>query len=328
MAWYIAVSLLGLAATALLTLWVRNRKQEQTLKEALTTARHANLMKEEFLAIMSHELRTPLTAILGYTELMLDGIGGPMSEECTDMLERVDTSSKHLLSLIEQILDISKARRGKLFPNYTRIDVKTLISRTAIIAHSMAERKGIQLYINVPADPVECDLDPGKFRQILLNLLGNAVKFTDAGSVTIELRATQNNIAMCIRDTGIGISPEDCDKIFDPFYRVDGGFARRREGAGLGLTITRELVECLEGTIRVRSEQGAGSEFEVQLPRYHDGSSTPDSLANNQIHLMVTQDGLAENGQSGSGSKGLGKLERDHGSLKAPEVTLHTNMAC
>lgn len=328
---------LVLLCTGLFGLVIRLKRKDKQLREALASLVSAALMKDEFLAVMSHELRTPLTAVIGYSELMLEGIGGEPTEEQKDMLERIGTSSKHLMTLIQQVLDLSRAQHGRLIANPTRVDVKTLTAHTAMITGANATRKGLQFFVNVPNDPIFCETDSGKFRQILLNLIGNAIKFTENGSVTIQLRATDQHLVLSIRDTGIGIPLDLQDRIFEPFFRVDGGLTRRRDGAGLGLAITHELVDLLEGTIKVKSTPGEGSEFEVRLPRrardfilpVEETSTAPEAADQHKLELVVPLRDGAGRGDAEPTLAEVGQLERDGGSYDTltPDVGLRANLA-
>ena len=238
------------------------------LEDAYKTALRASGAKDEFMAVMSHELRTPLTAVMGYAELMLDGCAGDCNEKQKAWLVAIGHSSKHLLSLIEQVLDITRAEKGKLECQVERTDASDLLRRTANILKPLADKKGLDLWINVPKTRMLVETDIGKLRQVIVNLVGNAIKFTEKGAVTVELTGTQTKLQLTVRDTGIGISEEDLVQIFEPFYQGgESAYNRSKEGAGLGLTICRDIVQLLGGTIEVRSTVGEGSMFVVTLPR-------------------------------------------------------------
>jgi signal transduction histidine kinase len=320
---------LFLLCIGLFGLVIRLKRKDKQLQEAFQSLVGASLMKDEFLAVMSHELRTPLTAVIGYSELMLEGIGGATTVEQQDMLQRIDIASKHLMTLIQQVLDLSRAQHGKLIPNYARVDVRTLTSHTAMIASAMASRKGLQFFVNVPADQVLCDVDPGKYRQILLNLIGNAVKFTDEGSITVQLRPTNNCVVLSVHDTGIGIPADLQDRIFEPFFRVDGGLTRAKDGAGLGLAIVRTLVDVMNGSIKVRSVAGEGSEFEIRIPRYcasdEEMSPAPEPVSEHKLELIVPMRGDGGQQEAGPARANITQLCTDAGSTDAYPM-LSTNI--
>lgn len=262
----------GAVLIGLLVLYAKAyRKQQQDAvraEEAYKTILGVNQLKDDFLAVMSHELRTPLTAIMGYTELLIDGVVGSLTEPQQDMLVRIDESSKHLLNLIQQVLDIHKGERGAIVADYASVNLTDLVKHNVTLLGPLSDKKGLTVYCNVPNTPVWGDTDISKLRQILINLIGNAVKFTEDGSVTVELRYSNTHIKLCVSDTGPGIPLQHQTQIFLPFFQQDGGKNRSKEGAGLGLAITRELVKTLHGTITVESEVGEGATFCVELPRY------------------------------------------------------------
>lgn len=263
-----AMSLLGAVLTH------SHRVQHETaarLEEAYKEVKLSAGAKGDFLAVMSHEIRTPLTAVMGYTELLIDGCIGKTTVEQQETLLRIDESSKHLLSLIQQVLDISLAEKGHLDLQVERCDVCDLIKRTVSIMDQMAKKKGLTVHVNLPHQRCLADTDIGKLRQVIINLVGNAIKFTNTGSVTIELGYNNTHFTLQVRDTGIGIREEDHTRVFEPFYQGEGTiYNRSREGAGLGLTISREIVLLLQGTIDCRSKVGEGSVFSIKLPRVTD----------------------------------------------------------
>jgi signal transduction histidine kinase len=226
----------------------------------------ANRAKSDFLAVMSHELRTPLQAIIGYTELLADGITGPVTEAQHEQLARVQASGRHLLALIDELLTFSRIDAGKEPVRIERLDVCALARETVVLIEPTAEAKGIGIMATVPHETCEMESDPTKVRQILLNLLSNAVKFTSDGEVTLTVRTDAHRMAFEVRDTGIGIAPENLDRIFDPFWQVEHARAKRVSGTGLGLAVTRQLARLLGGDITVQSTPGRGSTFTVWLP--------------------------------------------------------------
>jgi signal transduction histidine kinase len=251
---------------------VRERTAELELKQSQIIAANVELerasrLKSEFLANMSHELRTPLNAVNGFSELLLEEMHGPLVPKQRRYVENILTSGKHLLQLINDILDLSKIEAGRMELRIEEFSLKQTIENAASVIQPLAQKKGLAVEVTIdPAiDPVH--LDPGKTKQILYNLMSNAVKFTDSGKISIEAaRPTADSVEIVVADTGIGIRPEDQGRIFREFEQVDGSHARKYEGTGLGLALTRRLVELQGGAIRVESEIGRGSRFVVRLP--------------------------------------------------------------
>ncbi|MGD9879936.1 MAG: GAF domain-containing protein [Reyranella sp.] len=226
----------------------------------------ASQHKSQFLANMSHELRTPLNAILGYTEMMVDGLYGPVGEKAQGVLERVQSNGKHLLGLINDVLDLSKIEAGQLvlaMEHYSAADmVATVLSAT----ESLARAKGLELASTVPPDLPMGIGDARRLAQVLLNLVGNAIKFTDQGKVEIRVARVGDRFEIAVVDTGLGIAPDDQKRIFDEFQQVDNTSTRKKGGTGLGLSISRRIVELHGGRITVESEVGKGSTFTIALP--------------------------------------------------------------
>jgi PAS domain S-box-containing protein len=241
---------------------VTERKRfEQTLFEA-------NRMKSVFLANMSHELRTPLNGIIGFSELLYDGKAGPLNEQQKDFLNDILNSGRHLLQLINDVLDLSKVEAGKmeLFPETFALP-QAVEEVCSVIAH-MAQRKRIAIQQRLDDAVATVTLDRQRFKQVLFNLLSNAVKFTDDGGLVgihVEPLDAQR-LRLEVRDTGIGIQPSELGRLFHEFQQVDSGAARRHQGTGLGLALTRKLVEFQQGSIAVQSQPGQGSTFTVILP--------------------------------------------------------------
>lgn len=242
---------------------VTDRKRfEQTLFEA-------NRMKSVFLANMSHELRTPLNGIIGFSELLYDGKVGPLNEQQKDFLNDILSSGRHLLQLINDVLDLSKVEAGKmeLFPETFALP-QAVEEVCSVIAH-LAQRKRIAIQQRLDDAVATVTLDRQRFKQVLFNLLSNAVKFTDDGGLVgihVEPLDAQR-LRLEVRDTGIGIQPSELGRLFHEFQQVDSGAARRHQGTGLGLALTRKLVEFQQGSIAVQSQPGQGSTFTVILPR-------------------------------------------------------------
>jgi len=227
----------------------------------------ASRHKSEFLANMSHELRTPLNAIIGFSEVLQSGMAGPLDEKQREFVGDIRDSGKHLLSLINDILDLSKIEAGKMELDVARFDLRSAIDNAMTLVRGRADRHGVHLEANVASDVTDYEGDERKFKQIVLNLLTNAVKFTPEGG-TVSLAAARSNGAyeVSVKDTGIGIAAEDQEKIFEEFQQVGVASARKAEGTGLGLTLTRRLVELHGGRIRVASAPGQGSTFTFTLP--------------------------------------------------------------
>jgi len=245
-----------------------SEQQRAEAESARREAVDASQAKSDFLAVMSHELRTPLNAILGFSSLMIDGITGPVNEQQRMQLARIKSGGQHLLSLIDEILSLSRleARREEVHVEHG--DVSAVARETAALAEPMAALKGLALVTSIPAGPCECRTDFTKLRQILLNLLSNAIKFTNEGIVTLEVRVDAAEMLFTVNDTGIGIAPEHRARIFEPFYQVEMSKARRVAGTGLGLSVTRHLARLLGGDVNLCEPKTTGCTFEVRLPRY------------------------------------------------------------
>jgi len=244
---------------------VKERTAE--LEIAKDRAEAADRIKSAFLATMSHELRTPLNSIIGFTGILLQGIVGPLNDEQKKQLGMVRGSAQHLLSLINDVLDISKIEAGQLRMTDEPFDLREALEKTVASARPLAEKKGLALSCAVSDGIDRITADRRRVEQVLLNLISNAVKFTERGSVTVECRSDGDQVRISVTDTGIGIRPEDRETIFQAFRQVDSGVNRRYEGTGLGLPISRRLVELMGGRIEIESEWGSGSTFSFSLPR-------------------------------------------------------------
>ena len=236
------------------------------LLQAKQAAEAADLLKSAFLATMSHELRTPLNSIIGFTGIMLMGMVGSLNQEQEKQLMMVQNSACHLLELINDVLDISKIEAGQIDLAWEPFDMRVAIENSLKKVAPMAEKKGLALTSVIAPSVGQVIGDRRKVEQILINLLGNAVKFTERGEVRIESKVDDDWLVMQVIDTGIGISQKDMDTLFKPFRQVDTGISRQYEGTGLGLSICKRLVEAMGGRITVESDKGRGSIFTFTLP--------------------------------------------------------------
>lgn len=245
------------------------------LERANRELRELDKLKSTFLANMSHELRTPMNAIIGYTELLIDRVDGPINEEQEKSLKRVVANAKHLLQLINDVLDVSKIEAGKIELEPKELDLKWLIDSVMPTFEPQIKQKGLTLTIHIDESLPLIYGDEDKVRQVLINLLSNAVKFTQKGGITITTRPSERGIKpqeqpifveVCIEDTGIGIKEEDIGKIFDKFVQADLSTKRQYEGTGLGLSIARGLVALHKGVIWATSKYGEGSKFCFTIP--------------------------------------------------------------
>lgn len=251
------------------------------LQEELTAARQAvaltekqlkeaDKLKSEFIATVSHELRTPLNSIIGFAKLLLNQKLGPLNEvQHTDLLV-IYNSAQHLLSLVNDILDLSKIEAGKMRLDREWVSIEEIIVGVIASMYILIEGKPIELREEIEANLPRVYVDRGRIRQVVLNILSNAAKFTDAGSITMRVHRLNGEgrefVAFGIKDTGIGIAPEDMDKVFEAFRQIDSSVARRAEGTGLGMPISRRLVELHGGELWVESQVGQGSTFYFTIP--------------------------------------------------------------
>jgi signal transduction histidine kinase len=234
---------------------------------ARAEAESANGAKSDFLAVMSHELRTPLAAIMGYQELLADGITGPITEAQGQQLGRIKASARHLLSLIDEILTFTRLDAGRETVVAETFELDRILTDACEIVEPLAEARKLELRIVSPGPGITVDSDATKVRQILVNLLSNAIKFTETGSVTAEAAVRGSSFVLRVIDTGIGIQHDNIHRIFDPFWQVEQKATRRATGTGLGLTVTKRLANLLGGDVDVSSTPGEGTTFTVTLPR-------------------------------------------------------------
>lgn len=251
-----------------LNLRLEERVAERTadLAVAKDLAEAADRVKSAFLATMSHELRTPLNSIIGFTGILLQELAGPLNDEQRKQLEMVRDSSRHLLELINDVLDISKIEAGQLEIHKTEFALAESVRKVSGLIRPLAESKKLSLLTLCPDNIGMVKSDRRRVEQIMLNLLNNAVKFTDKGFVRLTAERDAASVNISVSDTGIGIAPSEIHNLFRPFKQIDTGLARLHEGTGLGLAICRRLADLLGGDINVTSESGKGSVFKFTLP--------------------------------------------------------------
>lgn len=249
------------------------RKSEEALNRSMgelvkakQRAEEADRVKSAFLATMSHELRTPLNSIIGFSGVMATKLSGPLNPEQEKQIGLVRSSAEHLLAVINDVLDISKIEAGPLELSMETFPLSDSIQKVVESIRPMAETKSLSLSAEIDDSVGKIRSDRRRLEQILLNIVGNAVKFTPNGEVAVSCRRDHNSYTIQVSDTGIGIRPEDMQKLFMPFLQVDTGLTREHEGTGLGLPIAKGLVERLGGTIGVESQPGRGATFTVSLP--------------------------------------------------------------
>jgi signal transduction histidine kinase len=234
---------------------------------ARSEAESASRSKSDFVATISHELRTPLNAILGYASLLTEGIPDPPTEQQRVHLGRVSASARHLLGLIDELLALSRLEAGREVVAPREIVVADALDEAAVMVEPLASARKLSFEVHRPDASLMIETDPGKLRQILLNLLTNAVKFTDRGGVWFGAAPVDDRVCFYVKDTGIGIAPEHQGRIFESFWQVEQSMTRRVGGAGLGLNVARQLAGLLGGDVSVESAVGEGSTFVVRLPR-------------------------------------------------------------
>jgi len=249
---------------------LEDRVAEKTaeLRQANAELRRTSRLKSQFLANMSHELRTPLNAIIGFAETIRDGLAGEPTGEQREFADDICQSGRQLLQMINDILDFTKLESGAMDLVLEPVDLASIVDEALRVARGLARRRGVQVGADVSPRPLELTADPMKVKQVLYNLLSNAIKFTETGGqVTVRARLSKEIVRLQVTDTGAGIAPEDLPTVFEEFAQVDASLTRKHEGTGLGLALTRRLVQLHGGQIEVESQLGRGTTFTVTLLR-------------------------------------------------------------
>ncbi len=248
------------------------RRSGETLAQETTKAEQGRRLESEFISVISHELRTPLHAVIGYTDLLLNATYGAIRPEQADPLKGVLKNAQDLLSLTDNLLDLSRIETEEIPIRLQLVDIPSLLKEAVAGVKPLAKRKSLGIRWILSDDLPAIESDPCTLSKIATHLLSNAVKFTAKGTITISTRnvSDRNGIEMLIQDTGIGIPPEKLNKIFNPFYQVHSGLVREFDGAGLGLAIVKGLLNLLKGEVHVQSDHGKSSIFTIFLPyRFH-----------------------------------------------------------
>jgi signal transduction histidine kinase len=246
---------------------IQNARLFREIQDKSRQLETANKHKSEFLANMSHELRTPLNAIIGFSEVLLERLFGELNDKQDDYLKDIHASGKHLLQLINDILDLSKVEAGRMELDLATFDVPAAVANAMTLIRERAQRHDIGLALEADPQLGEIVADERKFKQIMLNLLSNAVKFTpDGGQIKVTAVRSTDELVVAVHDTGIGIAPEDQQAVFEEFRQVGSSYTNKQEGTGLGLALTRKFVELHGGRIWLESEPGKGSTFTFTIP--------------------------------------------------------------
>lgn len=255
------------------------QKQQQYLQAANLELAAATRMKSEFLANMSHELRTPLNAIIGFAETLLDSDEeNPLTSYQSDRLTRIQKSGQHLLEIINSILDLSKIEAGRMELNLVQFDLKELLDEVMGLMESLVTTKPVKLELIIKTEISQCYTDNEKLRQIFINLLGNSIKFTDHGSVTVIVVQHEDWIKVDIKDTGCGIPEDQIDVVFESFRQVDSSASRKYEGTGLGLALVKSMVQLMGGNVSVVSQLEVGSTFTIYFPVIYSSGDKPKTM--------------------------------------------------
>jgi signal transduction histidine kinase len=246
---------------------IENARLFKEIQEKGRQLEIANKHKSEFLANMSHELRTPLNAVIGFSEALIEKMFGELNPKQEDYLRDIHSSGRHLLSLINDILDLSKIEAGRMELELSEFSLPAALKNALTLVRERAQTHGIALKLHLDSKLGDIRADERKFKQIVLNLLSNAVKFTpDGGRVEVDARANGGSVKVSVKDTGVGIASKDQAALFEEFRQVGRTTAGKREGTGLGLALTRRFVELHGGKIAVESTPGKGSTFTFTLP--------------------------------------------------------------
>ena len=248
------------------------REANEKLIDSNIKIKEGDRLKSEFMANMSHELRTPLNAVIGFSEVLLDGIDGEISDVQKIDVTHIHDSGAHLLEIINDILDLSKIEAGKMELMREEVDLNAVIAGVAPVARTLIKGKDIIFMTQIDENLPTVIADSKRLKQIILNLLSNAAKFTEEGEIVIKAGPAEDGyFVISVRDTGIGIKGEDMPKVFEKFRQIDMSSTRNKGGTGLGMAITKRLVEMHGGTIALDSRVGAGTTFSVKLPLIYDG---------------------------------------------------------
>jgi signal transduction histidine kinase len=246
---------------------IQNARLFREIQDKSAQLEVANKHKSEFLANMSHELRTPLNAIIGFSEVLLEKLFGELNEKQDDYLKDIHASGKHLLGLINDILDLSKVEAGRMELEPSTFEIGEAVANAMTLIRERAQRHAIVLGQQIDPKLGQIVADERKFKQILLNLLSNAVKFTpDGGRIDVLATSEDSNAIIAVHDTGIGIAPQDQAAVFEEFRQVGTDYTKKQEGTGLGLALTKKFVELHGGRIWLESELGKGSTFTFSIP--------------------------------------------------------------
>ncbi|MBI3799243.1 MAG: MASE1 domain-containing protein [Deltaproteobacteria bacterium] len=276
---YTFMSVIATTALVVAAIVTARKRMEEELQQAKETAEVANHAKSEFLATMSHELRTPLSVVLGYTELLLEDTFGPLVKKQADALGRIDRSARELLDLVTAVLDLSRLEAGRLPLTRQETQVEDLLQEVQAETRRLQEHARLTFVWEIETGLPRLDTDSGKLKVVLRNLLGNAVKFTQEGCITVAARSHDGGVELSVTDTGIGIPREALGVIFEPFRQIEHSATRQYGGTGLGLHIVKRLLEMLGGVITVESEVGRGSTFRVWMPKSQSAEERKERAA-------------------------------------------------
>ena len=260
----------GMLVTAAIRDVTERKRIEQALREKNAELENANRAKDRFLASMSHELRTPLNAVLGFTGTLLMKLPGPLTPDQEKQLRTIQTSARHLLSLINDLLDLAKIESGKVELHVEPVPCQSVLEEVTTTLRPLAEAKGLRFLVNIPEANITMQTDRRALNQILLNLANNAIKFTDAGTIQIELHQKQQAglsklTEISVTDTGVGMKAEEQARLFQAFEQLDTSNTRKHEGTGLGLYLSQKLAALLGGRIDFESVYGQGSRFTLSI---------------------------------------------------------------